>query len=265
MISPFAPRYELSDNDFQRAHAIIARSRVPELIDRYRQSGKGAGGTAGSGIGYTIDAVLVCALSLILLNRTPSIKAILNTIADLNASQLDRVGMAGQDTGVIFGTRQQQSREFGRFTAWLQRRLQPLDSLPDQPAKRITNAEHERILAARTSAQRVECEAATERLRTVVNDLIRGSIIDPQPAGAVGDLVADESLFDLAGPSAGLGSRPEKNRGAASCARYYSREHSTGSVSNKDKDKRGGKHAYGVGSRRSPASVRATTCIASPR
>lgn len=245
MITTLESHYELSDSVFRRATTIIDRAEVAALIDDYYQRSKGIGGTSPTGIGYTIHAVLVCALTLIMLNRTPSLKAILNTIGDLNSTQLAAVGMAGEDTGRIFGTPIEQKQEFGRFTAWLCRRLHPLDSHPDQPAKRITNADHQRIIDARTDAERADCLAAVERLRIVVNDIIKGSIVEPQPEGAAGDLVADESIFDLAGPSAGLGSRPEKHRGAASCGHYYSREQQTGSIA--DKLHRGGKHAFGVG------------------
>lgn len=246
MITFLESRYELSDNVFDRSKTIIDRSGVPATIEDYYGSTKGVGGQSSAGIDYTIHAVLVCALTLIMLNRTPSLKAILNTIGDLNPAQLAQVGMSTQDVTRIFGTPPEQKQEFGRFTAWLHRRLRPLDSHPDQPAKRITNAEHQRIIAARTPAQRADCLEATRRLRLVVNDIIKGSIVDPQPLGAAGDLVVDESIFDLAGPSAGLGSRPDKNRGAASCARYYSRDHNTGAVSG-DKDQRRGKQAFGLG------------------
>jgi len=192
-----------------------------------------------------LNAVLVCALSLIMLGRVPTLKAILNAIGDLSPAQLAEVGMRGQDTGRIFSTPAEQCRERQRFIAWLHRRLQPLDSSPDQPAKRIPNAEHRRIIARRSAEQQAESLAAAERLRTVVNLLIKGSIVDLQPAGAVGDLVADESIFDLAGPSAGLGSRPDKNRGATYFAKYYSREQKSGPL--RDDDYRGGKHGFGIG------------------
>ncbi|UXA15790.1 hypothetical protein KXD97_32545 (plasmid) [Mycobacterium sp. SMC-8] len=41
-----------------------------------------------------------------------------------------------------------------------------------------------------------------------------GSIRDPQPEGACGDIVADETIFDLAGPSSGLGAKDHLKRGA---------------------------------------------------
>lgn len=245
MITPYEPRYLLSDNMFQQAKEIIDRSGVPGLIEQYYCEEKSAGGRESSGIAYTMTAVLVGALSLIMLTRKPSIKAILNAIADLSPGQLAAVGMAGQDTSRIFGSRVEQRRERQRFTAWLCRRLQPLDPSPDQPARRIPNAEHHRIVAARTSTQRADYAAAATRLEIVINDLIKGSIQDPQPSGSVGDLVADESIFHLAGPSSGLGSRPEKNRGAAYFGKYYVRERSTGTIDGDDR--RIGKRGYAIG------------------
>lgn len=242
MISDHERRYQLSQNMFRQARTIIDRSGVENCINGYH---RGVGGREPSGINYTLNAVLVCALSLIMLGRTPTLKAILNAIGDLTPAQLAEVGMRGQDTGRIFDTSAQQRRERQRFIAWLHRKLQPLDSSPDQPAKRIPNAEHRRIIARRSPQQQAESEASAERLRTVVNLLIKGSIIEPQPSGAVGDLVADESIFDLAGPSAGLGSRPEKNRGATYFAKYYAREQKSGPL--REDGYRGGKHGFGIG------------------
>lgn len=246
MITAYEPRYRLSDNLFQEARTIIDRSGAAEHIDAFHHQTKGNGGRDPSGITYTTAAVLVCALSLIMLNRTPTLKAILNTIADLTARQLTDVGMGGQDTGRIFGGPGEQRRERQRFSAWLHRRLHAVDPSPDQPAKRITNAEHHRIIAARTPAQKTDYAAAEERLRQVVNKLIKGSIIDPHPPQSAGDLVADESIYDLAGPSAGLGIRPDKNRGAAYFGKYYSREQKSGPLHD-NADHRSGKHGFGFG------------------
>lgn len=135
MIADFQPSYRLSDNMFRQAKIIIQRSEAAPLIDSYEAPGSERPHTR-QGIKYTIEAVLTCALSLIILGRTPSYKAILNTLADLSARQLAEVGMAGQDLSRLFGTRKDQDREYHRFERWLTRRLSPLDSQPDQPAHR---------------------------------------------------------------------------------------------------------------------------------
>lgn len=245
MITDHETQYRLSDNLFREAKGIIDRSEAVEFIEECHRAHCGPGGRPGRGIDYTMSAVMVCALTLIMLGRSPTYKAILNTIADLSARQLAEVGMAGQNTARIFGTRKEQKRERDRFIAWVDRRLQPLDSEPDQPAKRITNAEHRQIVATRTPAQRAEHANAAERLRTAINLLIKGSIVDPKPEGAQGDLVADETTIDLAGPSAGLGHKPHLKRGACYFGNYYFREREKGALL--EEDSNAAKQGFGVG------------------
>ncbi|WP_100464629.1 hypothetical protein [Mycobacteroides abscessus] len=244
MISDFEPTYRLSDTLFEQALTIIERSGAPELIDNYYAQTKGPGGRPRRGTAYTIKAVLVCALSLIMTGRTPSMKVILNTIGDLTPPQLAHVGMAGQDTLRIFGARDEQDRERHRFTAWLSQRLQCLDSGLDQPARRITNHAHQQIVAARTDEQRSRNQDATERLRTVINRIVAGSIIDAHPEGAEGDLVADESIFDLASTSTGLGAKPDMNRGACYFGKYYSRARKSSPLRSEE---RNSTSAFGIG------------------
>lgn len=245
MITDFEKSYRVSDNLFREAKVIIERSHAAEMIDDFHDQHRGAGGQDCAGIAYTISAVLVAALGLLMLGRTPTYKAIQQAIGDLTPRQLAEVGMAGQDTSRIFADRAEQRRERTRFVAWLNRRLAPLDPSPDQPARRITNAEHRRIIAHRSTEQRAASVEATERLRTVLNRIVFGSIVDPRPPEAVGDIVADETIFDLAGPSAGLGIKPDKQRGAAYFGSYYSRDkHSTTVYQDASG---GGKRGFGIG------------------
>lgn len=245
MITDFENSYRLSDDLFREAKVIIERSQAAEMINEFHDENRGGGGQDSKGIAYTISAVLISALGLLMLGRTPTYKAIQQAIGDLSPRQLAEVGMGGQDISRIFAGRAEQNRERKRFVAWLNRRLTPLDPSPDQPARRITNATHRRIIADRSAEQRAACLEATERLRTVINRIVYGSIIDPQPAGAVGDIVADETIFDLAGPSAGLGIKPDKHRGAAYFGSYYSRDkHSTTVHQNASG---GGKRGFGIG------------------
>lgn len=245
MITDFENLYRLSDNLFREAKIIIERSEAAEMIDAFHLEDRGDGGQISNGIAYTLSAVLVAALALLMLGRTPTYKAIQQAIGDFTPRQLAEVGMKGQDTSRIFADRAEQHRERKRFVAWLNRRLTPLDPSPDQPARRITNGAHRRIIANRSADQRAANLQATERLRVVINRLVFGSIIDPRPPGAVGDVVADETIFDLAGPSAGLGSRPDKHRGAAYFGSYYSRDRQTTTVR---QDASGnGKRGFGIG------------------
>jgi hypothetical protein len=245
VIADFQPSYRLSDNIFRQSKIIIQRSEAAARIESYHEPGSDRPHTQ-RGISYTIEAVLTCALSLIILGRTPSYKTILNTLGDLSARQLAEVGMAGQDLSRLFGARKDQDCEYHRFERWLTRRLSPLDSQPDQPAHRITNAEHRAIVNSRSPQQLQDYAHAAERLRTVMNKIVAGSIRDPQPRDARGDIVADETIFDLAGPSAGLGARDHLNRGACYFGAYYARDdHAKGPFSENAKGT--GKCGFGVG------------------
>lgn len=243
MINHFRPTYRLNDDYFREAKLIIERSKAAKLIESAHAEVR-AGGREPAGIQYTMSAVLVCVLTLIMLRRTPSLAAILCAIGDLSARQLAEVGMAGQDTSRIFAMPDEQCREYRRFASWLSRRLAVLDSSPDQPARRITNAEHRRIINGRTAEQQEASLLAAQRMDTVINNIVAGSILEPSLRLAQGDLVVDETIFNLAGPSAGLDAKPEKNRGAAYIGKYYARDEQTRVTP----DSRGkGKQGFGLG------------------
>lgn len=216
MITPITREYELNHVIFGEALTIIDRGGADRLIEQYWEDSRGVGGRTRKGPRYTIRAVLVAALTLLILGRTVSIRQILSAIANFTEPQLAAVGMAGEDLSVVLGCGQ-----YPAFERWLKARLEPLDSGPDLPARRITNAAHRRQLSDRTAEQRARSAVGLERARTVINRIVAGSIIEPRPEGCVGDVVADETIIRLAGPSAGLGSRPEKNRGAAYMGKYH--------------------------------------------
>lgn len=218
MIAPITREYEIDDVLFSEALATIDRGGADHLIEQYWKDSRGVGGRPPSGLRYTIRAVLVAAMTLLMLGRTASIKRILGAIANFTESQLAAVGMAGADLSVVLVC---WDREYRVFERWLSARLKPLDSGPDLPAKRITNAAHQAQLRDRTAEQRAASAIGLERARIVINRIVAGSIIDPRPEGCVGDVVADETIIRLANPSAGLGSRPSKNRGAAYLGSYH--------------------------------------------
>lgn len=130
---------------------------------------------------------------------------------------------------------------------WLTRRLEPLDSLPDAPARRVKNRDHRRMLAARSIEQEQASEVASERLHQVVNALVAGSIHEQAPKGYRGDIVADETIIDLAGQSTGLGSRDTKRRGAAYSGGYYIRDREDHSLHSELGNRRSTKGGVAVG------------------
>ena len=67
-------------------------------------------------------------------------------------------------------------------------------------------------------------QLADQRLTTLINDLLYGSIYVAAPAKCDGDVVVDETIINTAAPDGMLGSRPERYRGASSVARYWARD-----------------------------------------
>ena len=180
-----------------------------------------------------------------MLSQTVSVSRVMFTIGDFTPSRLGMLGMAGADVSAI---PTDPRAEYRQFHAWLARRLEPLDPGADLPARRVTNKVHRDQIAARTLDERQASVQATERLRIVINRIVVGSIVDSAPEGSRGDLVADESIFDLAGPGAGLGTRPEKHRGAAYFGRYYVRDRRAVPLPSRDKLLRSAKPGSGLAS-----------------
>ncbi|BDD80339.1 hypothetical protein TPB0596_01020 [Tsukamurella pulmonis] len=246
MISPITAAITVSNELFAQAIVVIDRSRADTLIEDYYRATAGTGGRTPSGIRYTMRAVLVAGLLIVMLQRPPTIRAILAMISDFSDQQLDQVGMGGQD---LTAARSNSKRAYAKFHAWLSRRLEPLDSSPDIRARRTLNKDHRDQIASRTLEQREQSIAARERIADIVNSIVLGSIHDTLPEGFVGDLVADESTFDLAGDAYDLGAAPGRKRAAAYCGNYYARDRVVKTTDPADVMKLAGKGkaAFGLG------------------
>lgn len=240
MISPI----RAADDIFDDAARVIDLSGVVEMIETFYEHDRLPGGRISSGIDYTVRAVLVAALVRIIGCTPPSYTGILTTIAHFDDRQLSAVGMGNQDLTAL---RRDNDAEYGRFHAWLNRRFAPLDPGRDLPAKRVKNADHAAAVRTRSPQQHQHSQVAAARIHSVMNRLVAASIDDPSPPAYRGDIVADESIFDLANHSAGLGSRPEKYRAAAYCGRYYVRDGKTGAVHTVTKPHEIRKAAFGIG------------------
>lgn len=239
-ISPFLT----STTQFDRAYDLIARSGIASDLDSLYEARSAGGGRPPAGIHYTLLAVLVATMLRIMAMRPPTYTGILTMIATFDSEQLDAVGMGGQDTRPLWDDNKV---EYGRFAGWLTRRLDPIDPGFDLPARRVTNKEHLAAIRRRSASERKRAAAATEELRRLINALVAASIRDPDPSGFRGDLVADESIYDLAGPSFGLGTGLDKYRAAPACGRYYSRDRNTGAISYPDTPQAIRKAGYGIG------------------
>ena len=102
-------------------------------------------------------------------------------------------------------------------------------------------------MAARSIEQEEASEVASERLHQVVNALVTGSIHEQAPKGYRGDIVADETIIDLAGQSTGLGSRDTKRRGAAYSGTYDIRDREDQSLHSELGNRRSTKGGVAVG------------------
>ncbi|KXO96116.1 hypothetical protein [Tsukamurella pseudospumae] len=223
MISTFRPTLTVSESLFAEAVGVIDRSGADRLIDEIHQQSVGPGGRRAAGVRYTIRAVLVSALLCVMLKRPPTVAGILQLISDFTPKQLAEVGMDGQDLDPV---RTSSRAEYARLHAFLARRLAPIDPDPDLPARRITNEEHQQIVRRRSREQKQASHHAAELLSKVANSLVAGSVLDRAPEGCAGDLVVDESIFDLATNMTGLGVASDKRRGATPFAKPYGRDRS---------------------------------------
>lgn len=257
--------YRFDDAVFERSVQVIRRCGAVELIEGFARDVRGPGGRPRSGRRFTVMAVLVVALSIVRVGRTPSIAEILRMIGTLTPAQLVELGMdpdsalpQGGDEGVEPGEGDQALKAsssarhggggYAAFHGWLTRMLEPLDPGADLQAKRVTNGEHRRQLASRSEEAQQASETAERRLLDVVNALVAGSVDQQCPGSYDGDVIADETIVDLAGTAAGLGLKDDKRRAAAYMARYYLRDQTDNSVHSKSSSGiRLGKAAFGIG------------------
>lgn len=240
MISKIRSRHDR----FTDALAVIDRSGVAEMIESFYDEDRPPGGRPPGRIVYTVRAVLVACLLRIIECTPPSYAGILATLAEFDAGQLAAVGMAGQDMTPV---REDGDSEYKKLHGWFDRRLEPLDPGVDLPARRVTNELHKAMIARRTAEAQQRAALAEQRIDALLNSIVAASVEEATPSAYCGDLVADESIFDLAGPSAGLGSRPDKRRAAAYCGKYYRRDKQTGEVRTVRMPIESSKTGFGVG------------------
>ena len=211
----------IADDVFTTAFEVIVKSGAAQTIEGHWRENQRGGGRKAAGISYTATAVLVALLVRFLMGRPYSLRGAMDTIGEFGADQLAAIGMAGQDCAAIGIDAETEYKRFQRF--WSSRLL-AIDPDFDLPAQRMSNAEYAARLHARTDADRIRSAIADQRLTTLINDLLYGSIHAAAPAKCDGDVVVDETIIDTAAPDGMLGSRPERYRGASSVARYWARD-----------------------------------------
>jgi hypothetical protein len=213
-----------------------------ETIETYHRMHRGVGGRIPRGRRFTLTAVFSTQLAILSgVKAVPTYAESYRNIEVLSDTQLVRVGMDPSDWSLV-------QSDYKALLGWLSRILAPLDPGADLPARRVSNKFHREQIAARSEEQQAASELARMRLHDIVNALIAASItIDIPTDGEVCRMV-DETTVDLARPSRDLGTRDDKNRGAASMGRYYVRDAVDNSVhTDGDKVRKPQKHGFGIG------------------
>jgi hypothetical protein len=211
----------IANDVFTTALEVIVKSGAAQTIEHHWHQSSRGGGRKAAGIQYTVTAVLAALLVRFLMGRPYSLRGAMDTLGEFSADQLAAVGMVGQDCAAIRVDAQSEYKRFHRFWGV---RLLPLDPDFDLLAQRMTNAEFQARLHARSDEDRIRSDLADQRLTTLLNDLLYGSIHTAAPAKCEGDVVVDETIINTAAPDGMLGSRPERYRGASAVARYWTRD-----------------------------------------
>ena len=232
------------DAMFTRAVDLIERSGVVEQLEHLADAQRGPGGRPPRGITYTLRAVLVTLAYLIDRRTTPTLSAVLQHIVfDHTDDQLDSLGMKVTDEQrAAVRAHRVWNAEYRRFHLWLSRKLTRLDSGFDLPARRITNAEDTRRRADRSADTAQASDQAADMCRDIINGIVAASVLDPDPDGYTGDVVVDESTFDVCKTGTDIGKRPNAKRSAVYAAGYYRRaggvidtDHESGTTTRVDK------------------------------
>lgn len=224
MISRLIPRATMCTSEVEWARDLIDRSGAADAIDRAWDAQRGTGGRPPRGIRYTTLALLVGMVCLVRQQRPVTARSLMDwMLCWCTAEQQESLGLIIPDGALPIIDREGAVAEYRRFITWLSSRLSVLDSAPDLPSRKTTNAVKTAKLAQRTAA---ETEAAEEALRladTIVNDIVAVSVVDALPDRYRGDIVIDESTFEVSQLPYGMGVKPEMKRPAVPTAKAYVR------------------------------------------
>ena len=178
---------------------------------------------------------------------TTTVREILRTIYSLTDLQLSTVGMTINSEARAAFDDDPKNREEARFRAWLHAQVTCIDSFWDLPARTMSNGDFATALAARTPDERALASRRNLRAGELVNSLIAASIDWPGLARWRGDMVADETILDLAAVGEGMGSKPDKIKSAVSRARFYIRQDNNEVRGDGASATRTRKMAFGIG------------------
>ena len=216
--------YLFDDEAVREASVFVTRTGVPALIRQW-QAEDGFVARQGRLPRFTLEAVQTALHLIVSVTATVTIAEILRVIYRLTDVQLAMVGMVitdDQRRDFLAGTSRAISED-ARFRDWLRGQLDCLDAYWDMPAKMLENGEYRRRIDGRTEADRQRAAQRVERGSQMVNALLRASIDAEAMAGWQGDLLADETLIDVATVRAGMGAKDLKLRSAVSRSDFYVR------------------------------------------
>lgn len=217
--------YSFDDLDVLDAAQFVDRTGLPALIRQWQAEDGIIDRAARRGPQFTLRAVLTSLRLVITIGATVTIAEILRVIYRLSSTQLEMVGMtiAEDDRDRFRYDEKFCHREDARFRSWLTSQLEVLDAYWDQPVAMMLNREYKKRIAQRNLEQRARAEQRLERGRIAANAVIRASLDWCALAEWRGDLLADETLIDVATVRAGMGSNDLKMRSAVSRADFYLR------------------------------------------
>lgn len=238
MIANPRPDWTPHDRAVEEALELVNASGVCAVLRRAKDRERGTGGRPPSPIiEYTLEGVLVALLLLVRHGRTPSIRAVLTCLlGELTPDQRTMLGVTRIVPAALL--EQAWDDEYGRFYKWLNRALTPIDSGFDLPGQRVNVAVHERELTERTTDTRLRAAVARRLGAALINDLIAASVQESQPEGYRGDVVADETIIDVAQRNK-RDENGEWTRAACYLAAYYNQ--------GKDDETGKAKRGHGVG------------------
>lgn len=149
--------------------SIIERSNAHNMIEEFWCQDRRTGGRPRSGTQYSLLAVLVIGLALIGTCRALSMAEIYRRIWDLDEELQQRLRVE------LHGTQEENS--YTGFAMWRTRKLAPLDSLPDIPARRIKK---QRASKGASLSNTRTARAESHRIRAAVSSCKRtGRSLDP--------------------------------------------------------------------------------------
>lgn len=218
--------YTIKSTLFHQMRLLVEGSGAEAYVESLNGGSKGPGGRPSADIKYTFRAVLVAMAFLTYVGILPSMAEVFRVmIWVFTDEQRASLGVVLNEESRRRLRRDElgQRREYTRFQQWLTRLLTCLDSHADIPARRLTNADAKMRLSKRNKEAADRSLQAWLSAHTVVNLIVAASIADKAPTGYEGDIVVDETTYDVSAVRKGDGTKPNAYRSPVAMAALYRR------------------------------------------